>query len=83
MGVLGFGRIGREVAQRMQAYGMKIVCFDPMLSAEATASVGATKMSLEEIWPVADYITVHTPLIPQTRSKYILFLFFFNYLSIV
>ncbi|XP_057330604.1 hydroxypyruvate reductase [Microplitis mediator] len=68
LAVLGFGRIGRDVALRMQSYGMKIICFDPMLSAEATASVGATKLNLEEIWPIADYITVHTPLIPQTRN---------------
>lgn len=70
LAVLGFGRIGREVAHRMQSYGMKIVCFDPVLSQEAAASVGAVKLSLDEIWPVADYITVHTPLIPQTRSKW-------------
>lgn len=71
LAVLGFGRIGREVALRMQSYGMKIICFDPMLTAEDTARVGATKLSLEEIWPLADYITVHTPLIPQTRSLYL------------
>ncbi|XP_044578397.1 D-3-phosphoglycerate dehydrogenase [Cotesia glomerata] len=68
LAVLGFGRIGREVALRMQSYGMKIICFDPMLSAEDTAKVGATKLNLEEIWPLADYITVHTPLIPQTKN---------------
>lgn len=70
LAVLGFGRIGREVSHRMQSYGMKIICFDPMLSAEDTKKIGVTKMSLNEIWPIADYITVHTPLIPQTRSEY-------------
>ncbi|KAK0166727.1 hypothetical protein PV327_004216 [Microctonus hyperodae] len=68
LAVLGFGRIGREVSHRMQSFGMKIICFDPMLSAEDTKKIGATKMSLNEIWPIADYITVHTPLIPQTRN---------------
>ncbi|KAK0078075.1 hypothetical protein PV326_009605, partial [Microctonus aethiopoides] len=68
LAVLGFGRIGREVSHRMQSYGMKIICFDPMLSAEDTKKIGATKMSLNDIWPIADYITVHTPLIPQTRN---------------
>lgn len=68
LAVLGFGRIGREVAHRMQSFGMKIVCFDPVLSQEAAASVGALKLNLDEIWPIADYITVHTPLIPQTRN---------------
>ncbi|EFN78208.1 uncharacterized protein LOC105188969 [Harpegnathos saltator] len=67
LGVLGMGRIGREVAHRMQAFGMNVVGFDPIVSDEAATELGIKKLSLEEIWPVADYITVHTPLIPQTR----------------
>lgn len=70
LGVLGFGRIGREVARRMQSFGMKIVAFDPMLTEEGANELGVTKASLDEIWPVADYITVHTPLIPQTKSTW-------------
>ena len=69
LGVLGFGRIGREVARRMQSFGMNIVAFDPMLSEEAAKELGVMKANLDEIWPIADYITVHTPLIPQTKSK--------------
>ena len=69
LGVLGFGRIGREVARRMQSFGMNIVAFDPMLSEEAAKELRVMKANLDEIWPIADYITVHTPLIPQTKSK--------------
>ncbi|XP_034238470.1 D-3-phosphoglycerate dehydrogenase isoform X2 [Thrips palmi] len=68
LAVLGLGRIGREVATRMQAYGMKTVGFDPIVSREDAAAFNVEKMELEQIWPVADYITVHTPLIPQTRN---------------
>lgn len=68
LAVIGLGRIGREVAIRMQSFGMKIVGFDPMVSREAAQEYDITKMELEEIWPVADFITVHTPLIPQTRN---------------
>ncbi|KAK2581387.1 hypothetical protein KPH14_005071 [Odynerus spinipes] len=68
LAVLGMGRIGREVAQRMKSFGMNIVAFDPMLKNEAAESLGFKKVSLEEAWEVADYITVHTPLIPQTRN---------------
>lgn len=68
LGVLGFGRIGREVARRMQSYGMKIVAFDPMLTKVGADELGVTKASLDEIWPVADFLTVHTPLIPQTKN---------------
>lgn len=68
LAVLGLGRIGREVAFRMQAFGMKVIGFDPMLSVEAAKSLNIEKLDLEEIWPQSDYITVHTPLIPQTRN---------------
>ncbi|XP_066602822.1 LOW QUALITY PROTEIN: D-3-phosphoglycerate dehydrogenase-like [Prorops nasuta] len=68
LGILGFGRIGREVAARMQSFGMKIVAFDPLLSDQVAPQLKVEKRELHEIWPVADYITVHTPLIPQTKN---------------
>jgi len=68
LAVLGLGRVGREVATRMQAYGMTTIGFDPVVSAESAKQFNVEKMELEEIWPLADYITVHTPLIPQTRN---------------
>lgn len=90
LGILGLGRIGREVAIRLQAWGMKVcivqstnigpllrhqcflqtIGFDPIVTAEEAAQFNVEKLELEQIWPVVDYITVHTPLIPQTRSKY-------------
>ncbi|XP_068620762.1 D-3-phosphoglycerate dehydrogenase [Battus philenor] len=68
LAILGLGRVGREVAVRMHAFGMKIVGFDPFVTAKQCAEFHATKMELEEIWPVADYITLHTPLIESTRN---------------
>ncbi|XP_054258492.1 hydroxypyruvate reductase-like [Macrosteles quadrilineatus] len=68
LAVLGLGRIGREVAARMQAFGMKTIGFDPMVSAEDAAAFNVEKRDLDQIWPEADYITIHTPLIPQTRN---------------
>nr|BAN21080.1 d-3-phosphoglycerate dehydrogenase [Riptortus pedestris] len=68
LAVLGLGRIGREVAARMKGFGMRIVGFDPIVTAEAAAAIGIEKMDLPQIWPVADYVTVHTPLIPQTKN---------------
>lgn len=68
LAILGMGRIGREVAFRMQSFGMNIVAFDPIVKPEVAAELGIKLLELEEIWPVADYITVHTPLIPETRN---------------
>jgi D-3-phosphoglycerate dehydrogenase len=68
IGILGLGRIGREVAFRMQAFGMKTVGYDPFLDKESAAKFGVELLSLEKIWPIVDYITIHTPLIEQTRN---------------
>jgi len=67
LAVLGLGQIGKQVALRMQAFGMRTIGYDPIVPAEAAAEFNTQKMSLEEIWPQADYITVHVPLLPSTR----------------
>ncbi|KAB0804856.1 hypothetical protein PPYR_01826 [Photinus pyralis] len=68
LGIIGLGRIGREVAIRMQAWGMKTVGYDPIVSAEEAKKFNVQFLELEEIWPIVDYITVHTPLIPETAK---------------
>lgn len=68
LAVLGLGRIGREVGIRMNAFGMKVIGFDPITTAAEAKAAGIEKMELNDIWPLADYITVHTPLIPATRN---------------
>uniref|UniRef100_A0A182U274 D-3-phosphoglycerate dehydrogenase n=1 Tax=Anopheles melas TaxID=34690 RepID=A0A182U274_9DIPT len=68
LAILGLGRIGREVGVRMNAFGMRVIGFDPITTAEEAKAAGIEKMELEQIWPLADYITVHTPLIPATRN---------------
>ena len=44
--------------------------YDPIIPAEVAREFGVESLTLEQIWPQADFITVHTPLIPQTRSKF-------------
>lgn len=68
LGILGLGRIGREVATRMQSFGMKTVGYDPIISPEVAASFGVQQLPLEDIWPLCDFITVHTPLLPSTTG---------------
>lgn len=48
----------------------KVIGYDPFVTAEEAKLYSITKMELDDIWPLADYITIHTPLIPQTRSTH-------------
>ncbi|KAI1299391.1 D-3-phosphoglycerate dehydrogenase [Halotydeus destructor] len=67
LAIVGLGRIGREVAHRMQAFNMKTIGYDPLVSPEAAKEFGVQWQELEQIWPQADFITLHVPLIPQTK----------------
>lgn len=68
LAIIGLGRIGREVSTRMKAFGMTIIGYDPMVPTEVAQTWGIESLPLEKIWPRADYITVHVPLIPVTRN---------------
>ncbi len=67
LGIVGFGRIGRELAKRAIAMDMKCVAYDPFISKERAAQLGVEMMSVEDLFRVADVITVHTPLIAETK----------------
>ncbi|XP_061580458.1 D-3-phosphoglycerate dehydrogenase [Cololabis saira] len=66
LGIVGLGRIGKEVATRMQSFGMRTIGYDPITPTEVSAGWGVEQMSLEQLWPQCDYISVHTPLMPST-----------------
>ena len=67
-GVVGLGRIGREVASRCLGLGMKVIAYDPVLSPDAAGKLGIELVALEELFRRADFITVHTPLNEDTRG---------------
>lgn len=69
LAILGLGRIGREVGIRMKTWGMRVIGYDPITTDAEAKAAGIEKMELIDIWPLADYITVHVPLIPSTRSE--------------
>src|SRR3954451_5860509 len=65
-GVLGLGRIGVLVAQRLSAFGMRIVAYDPYVPAARAAQMGVTLLPLEQVLREADMISVHLPKTPET-----------------
>lgn len=68
LGIVGMGKIGREVALRAQAFGMTTIGFDPVLSPEVGLKLNVELVSLDEIYRRSDFITVHTPLSDETRG---------------
>ena len=67
LGVVGFGRIGREVAARCQALGMEAVAYDPFVSAAVAERQHVALLSLDELLQTADFVTLHTTLSRETR----------------
>ena len=69
LGVVGLGRIGQEVASRAKAFDMKVLGFDPFLTKAKAETLGITKYeTVDELLPEIDYLTVHTPLTPETKG---------------
>jgi D-3-phosphoglycerate dehydrogenase len=68
VGVVGLGRIGQLVAQRLAAFGAHIVAYDPYVSAARAAQLGIELLSLDELLGRADFISVHLPKTPETAG---------------
>ncbi|HZB92665.1 MAG TPA: phosphoglycerate dehydrogenase [Stellaceae bacterium] len=68
LGIIGCGNIGSIVADRAVGLKMKVLAYDPFLSAERAVSLGVEKVELNDLLARADFITLHTPLTEATRS---------------
>ncbi|QQS36876.1 MAG: phosphoglycerate dehydrogenase [Ignavibacteriales bacterium] len=67
LGVIGLGKIGREVAVRSKSFGMKVIGYDPVLSEDVAAKLGIELFPLEFLLSKSDIITVHVPLTEETK----------------
>ncbi len=68
VGVIGIGRVGSNVAHRLQSFGMHILAYDPYVSADRARSLGVELTDLDTLLEKSDYITLHTPLTNETRG---------------
>ncbi len=69
LGILGFGRIGQLVAQRARSFQMRVLAFDPFVSAERYRDLGIEKAdSPDDVYAQADFITIHLPKTPETEG---------------
>jgi D-3-phosphoglycerate dehydrogenase len=69
LGILGFGRIGQLVAQRAHGFGMRVIAFDPFVSAERYRELGVEQaLSSDDLYAVADFISLHLPKTADTEG---------------
>jgi D-3-phosphoglycerate dehydrogenase len=70
IGIVGMGKIGREVARRAVAFEMKPIGYDPLLPAEAIRAGGAEPVTLEALLASADVVSLHVPSTPETKKMF-------------
>ena len=68
LGIIGLGKIGKEMAQRAQAFGMRVIASDPFVTAKQAQQVGVTLHSKEEVLQRADFVTLHATLTNDERG---------------
>jgi D-3-phosphoglycerate dehydrogenase len=68
LGLIGFGKIGMEVGRRAASFGMKVVAYDPFISAEKVRAEGFESVGLDELLSVSDFVSIHSMLTLETKG---------------
>jgi len=67
LGIVGFGRIGRQVAKRALAFEMNVVAYDPFVLPDMAADLGVTMVNLDTLYAQSDFVTLHTTVTDESR----------------
>jgi D-3-phosphoglycerate dehydrogenase len=67
---VGFGRIPQLVAPKAKAFGLRVVTYDPFVPQDITTTAGVERVDFAELVKVSDYVSIHTPLIPETQGLF-------------
>jgi D-3-phosphoglycerate dehydrogenase len=68
LGIVGLGNIGRAVAEKARAFGMRVIAIDPFVSEEISMHMGVTLVSTDILFAESDFITIHTPKTKRTEN---------------
>lgn len=68
VGIIGLGRIGALITARMQAFGTRVVAYDPYVTAQRAQQLGVTLLDLDELLRQSDFVTIHMPKTPETTG---------------
>jgi D-3-phosphoglycerate dehydrogenase / 2-oxoglutarate reductase len=70
LGLVGFGRIPQLVAPKAKAFGMRVIAFDPYVPPEVFQNIGVERVELDELLTISDYVSIHSPLTPETKGMF-------------
>ena len=68
LGLMGFGRIPQLVVPKAQSFGIKVVAYDPFVPKDVFQKLGVEQVDFEQLLKVSDYISIHSPLVPETKG---------------
>ena len=70
LGLMGFGRIPQLVAPKAQAFGIKVIAYDPYAPKEVFAGAGVESVDFPTLLKTSDYVSIHSPLVPETKGLF-------------
>jgi D-3-phosphoglycerate dehydrogenase len=70
LGLVGFGRIPQLMAPKAKAFGLRVVAYDPYVPAEVFTSAGVERVDFPQLLKISDYVSIHSPLVPETRGLF-------------